>query len=399
MVVGHWCRSACAALMLVVILAPAATAENARYMDAKFPQDRQGAAAIWDGRYAFVFGSTKPGALHVHRYEPCRDALVDTGSRLPGPRANPAVVFDGTHAYVFGGWDPTSRRLLDEVLRYDPRWNEIVTLKERMPVAGELMGAAWDGEYAYLFGGHVDAPAGMTDDVVRFNPRTGEFAFMGASLPAPTTSSAGASDGTNVYVFGGGRQYATGFQQTDAILRYDTARDEARDVEGSLPGGRSKAAAVWGDGPFFVFGGSGQGTQRQIVRYDASQDRATLGAASMPDITVLPSVVWDGTRAYVFGVRDSADGAENRIVEYDPSNPGHPANVPTVAQRPCPPASSPPPPRTGTPPQREGSSLPPQVGSGTPRARDGTEGDSTAGLQVGAILAAVAAAMAMRRRR
>ncbi|MBI2078934.1 MAG: hypothetical protein HYT80_11290 [Euryarchaeota archaeon] len=398
MVRFRWAWGTLVGFAVIALLLPSATAENARYMDAKFPQGRQGAAAAWDGRYAFIFGATGTAGLPILRYEPCRDAVVDTGSRLPGPRANPAALFDGTHVYVFGGWDAIARRLVDEVLRYDPALNELVMLKERLPLAAELMGAAWDGEHMFLFGGHVDSPTGMTDQVVRFTPATGEFRVMQAALPAPTTSSAGASDGEGVYVFGGGRQYPEGFQQTNAILRYDAARDEARDVGARLPGGRSKAAAVHAGREFFVFGGSGEGTQKQIVRYDSAADRAVLSPVSMPDITVLPSVAWDGARAYVFGVRDAIDGAENRIVEYDPSNPGQPANVPSVAPRSCPPAAPPPPPRTGPAPTRPSPSGH-EAGTGIVSPVKTTDRRSTDGFAFTVVVLAAVVAVVLRRPR
>ena len=70
---------------------------------------------------------------------------------LPTSRIFTSAVWDDKYAYIFGG--QANETDLDEILRYNPSTDTLQTLPAKLPFRTEASMAIWNGSAAYIFGG------------------------------------------------------------------------------------------------------------------------------------------------------------------------------------------------------------------------------------------------------
>jgi hypothetical protein len=125
---------------------------------AKLPHAMAGSSAIWDGTNAYIFGGMyvdNSSQIHysdeIVRFNPDTNEVVTMNATLPTARALTSAVWDGRYAYVFGG--QSNGTDLDEILRYDPSTDILQVLPVKLPFNSEASMAVWNGSAAYIFGG------------------------------------------------------------------------------------------------------------------------------------------------------------------------------------------------------------------------------------------------------
>lgn len=82
----------------------------------ELPWIRWGQSAIWDGRYAFLFGGGDEygrAISQIARYDPVANVYTIMSSSLSSARANSSAVWTSGHALIFGGSN------LNQAVRYD----------------------------------------------------------------------------------------------------------------------------------------------------------------------------------------------------------------------------------------------------------------------------------------
>lgn len=177
--------------------------------------ESEGIAAVWTGSLAYVFTNTD-----VLSYDPVSDTLVHEVAywRSLQARMYFSAVWDGRYAYMFGGEDMAAHHFgpFGEILRYDPDSDQVTGMQARLPSPRGYTAAAWDGTYAYIFGGAVESgyTAGYTADVVRYDPRL-DRAVVVDSLPSPRIGMAAAQVGSSTFLLGG-----VGPAWTGEVLRW-----------------------------------------------------------------------------------------------------------------------------------------------------------------------------------
>src|ERR1044071_2761626 len=120
---------------------------------------------------------------------------------LPYNAALAAAVWTGRYAYVFGG-SGNATAGVDTILRFDPAEATVKVLQVRLPDRRYGLSAVWDGRYAYVLGGQDNNPvAGQPSvsfslDILRFDPATETLTRMHAQLPWHTFMAAAAWDGS-----------------------------------------------------------------------------------------------------------------------------------------------------------------------------------------------------------
>lgn len=203
---------------------------------------------------------------------------------------------------------------------------------ETFPFPFYYAGVVWTGTHAYILG---NADWGTTaerrmDEVWRFEPESGELVRMPGSLPYGRSYAAAAWDGSAVWLFGG----RPGTEQ-DRIVRYDPATGPEV-MPFRLPAGREGAAGAFdprpdprGDGTClagcaYVFGGWWRDGEREVdvFRDDVYRfDPQTLELSrvgSLPEPLFNLHAAFDGTGVWLFGGQTRAHGVTDLIRRFDP---------------------------------------------------------------------------------
>ena len=149
---------------------------------AKLPHAMGYTSAIWDGKNAYIFGGEYSNLSQIQyynsivRFNPDTNEVTTMNATLPTGRAFTSAVWDGRYAYVFGG--QTSEADLNDILRYDPSTDTLQVLPVKLPFNTEGSVAVWNGSVAYIFGG---------DDIFgEGNP--GNQIVMLSNIPASSSS-------------------------------------------------------------------------------------------------------------------------------------------------------------------------------------------------------------------
>jgi hypothetical protein len=132
-------------------------------LQAKLPHVRADSSAVWDGKDAYIFGGWYVDELNQARYlddivrfNPDTNETVTMNAKLPSGRAFTSAVWDGRYAYVFGGQSELANGTgidLDEIVRYDPSTDTVQVLPVKLPFGTEASMAVWTGSEIYIFGG------------------------------------------------------------------------------------------------------------------------------------------------------------------------------------------------------------------------------------------------------
>jgi N-acetylneuraminic acid mutarotase len=288
-------------------------------MPTRLPQGIQGAASVWDGTNAYIFGGTSHTAgpfNSILKYNPITGSISSMSAVLPDPVCDFPAVWTGQYAYTFGGY-VAHLHTSDKIVRYDPSTDTIAVMGARLPnYAFPLysMCAIWDGNYAYLFGGYDGYS--YYDQILRYDPVNDQITVMNARLPTGTKWMPAVWSGTYAYVFGGRTPYGA----SDQVVRYDPTHDSTTVMSAKLPIGILVSSAVWAGSCAYVFGGSDINNQVQssILRYDPTSDSITT-VDNLPSPRRFTCAVWNGNSAYIFGGEDSNGHDLDEIVEFSPT--------------------------------------------------------------------------------
>lgn len=136
---------------------------SAVILQVKLPHVRADSSAVWDGKDAYIFGGWYVDELNqaqylddIVRFNPDTNEVVTMNAKLPTRRAFTSAVWDGRYAYVFGGQSELVNGTgidLDEIVRYDPSTDTMQVLPVKLPFGTEAAMAVWTGSEAYIFGG------------------------------------------------------------------------------------------------------------------------------------------------------------------------------------------------------------------------------------------------------
>ncbi|MBI4393968.1 MAG: protein kinase [Euryarchaeota archaeon] len=325
--------------------------EAVRKSTSVLPARIAGAAAVWTGTEAILFGGlSEPFRDRIVRYMPEYGASVgDDLDDYPGV-AYQSAVWDALseRAYVFGGrnvsgatdvvltYEASSRGLTLPYNAGDETYYQVASL----PSGRYAMAAAFDDlrRDAYLFGGTDGVTA--TDEVLRFDAATDEVEKMSARLPHPLYNATAIWDGRHVYIFGG-TDGATGAARTD-ILRYDPVSDEIEVVDAVIPSGELRSGAATEEpeadariagGPLrmtsfydgrhaYLLGlGTGADSGKVVYRFDPASSTVEGLTARLSEPATDSAPVWDASRskAYILGGLSSTQERLRSIVEFEPS--------------------------------------------------------------------------------
>jgi len=277
--------------------------EDVTLLGSSLPTHRYGSSAIWDGKYAYIFGGLSPSSPNrtvdeIVQFDPLTGTVIVLNSTLPSDRFYTSAVWDGQYAYIFGGY--AGGTLLDEIVRFDPSTGDVTILNSTLPTGRGHAAAIWDGQHAYIFGGF---DGGYLRDIVRFDPSNEEVLLINSSFQWGVLWPAAIWDGQFAYTFGG---YSSG--SVDDILRFDPMSEAVTSVGSTLPTRRYGPSAAWDGEMAYVFGGNGPyGFSDEIVRFNPSTEAVDLLATPLPTGRMHASSIWDGQAFYIFGGNN--DGA------------------------------------------------------------------------------------------
>jgi len=290
-------------------------------MPTRLPQGIQGAASVWDGTNAYIFGGSSHVAgpfNHILRYNPSTGSISSMSAVLPDPVVDFPAVWTGQYVYLFGGY-VAPLHTSDKIVRYNPLTDAITVMSAKLPTYAfplYSMSAIWDGNYAYLFGGYDGYS--YYDHILKYDPVNDQITVTGARLPTGIKWTSAVWSGTYAYIFGGRTAYGV----SDEIARYDPAYDLITVMSAKLPLGIFVSSAVWAGTYAYIFGGSDIYNQELsgILRYDHASDSITT-VEDLPSPRRWTCAVWDGSSAYIFGGEDSESRDLDEIVRFSPAIP------------------------------------------------------------------------------
>ena len=297
-------------------------------LPASLPRELYRTGSVWDGRYAYLLGGMHalPGGVgysdEVVRFEPATGQVTTLSGRLPAGIGGAAAVWDGTAAYLFGGFS-TQGGYWTGIVRYDPSTGRSEVLGATLPFGLSGGYAFWDGRHAYVLGGSRYTGgdwAGEFDGVIRFTPATGDVTLLNARVAeSGATVKAAAWDGRRILIVAGPREIYYYTPVPDARVR---AFDPSTGVVSPLPGSFpvvAGAQAVWACGKLLLFGGTHE-TGDDVLSYDPASGGFSVLARSLPQPIGSSAVVWDGEAAFVLGgllnTGPATAGGTNQIVRF-----------------------------------------------------------------------------------
>lgn len=296
-------------------------------LPASLPLELYDTGSVWDGRYAYLLGGMHPlaGGVgysdEVVRFEPATGQVETLPGRLPARIGGAAAVWDGAAAYLFGGYN-ADRGSWSGIVRYEPSTGRSEILRTALPFGLRGAMAFWDGRHAYVVGGsrHTGgAYDGEFDGVIRFTPATGDVALLSARVTdSGATVKAAAWDGRRIVIVAGSREtYHYSPVPEARVVAFAPATGAVSPLPGSFPVVVG-TQAVWACGKMLLFGGTHE-TGDDVVSYDPSSGETRV-AGSLPQTIGNTAVVWDGEAAYVLGggVRTgpATGGSTSQIVRF-----------------------------------------------------------------------------------
>lgn len=273
------------------------------------PRELYRTGSVWDGRYAYLLGGMHalPGGVgysdEVVRFEPETRQVTTLSGHLPAGIGGAAAVWDGAAAYLFGGFN-THGGYWTGIVRYEPSTGRSEVLRATLPFGLSGGYAFWDGRHAYVLGGSRYTGgnwAGEFDGVIRFTPATGDVRLLSARVAeSGATVKAAAWDGRRILIVAGPREVYFYTPVPDArVLAFDPSTGAVSPLPGSFPV-VAGAQAVWACGKLLLFGGTHE-TGDDVLSYDPASGGLSTLAGSLPQAIGSTAVVWDGQAAFVLG--------------------------------------------------------------------------------------------------
>lgn len=284
------------------------------------PAGRHGHTAVWTGTHMIVWGGAFSNAFNTGGiYDPATDTWVsasnlNTGAGAPAPRSEHAAVWTGKYMFVWGGVDGGTYRNTGGL--YDPStdtWLSTPNLSNGTgaPSGRRLSEAVWTGRYVIVFGGQINAggsnkpSSGGIYDPVTDTWLTAPNLTTGTGAPAGRVYHTLIWTGSRMLVWGGIDQ---GWGKNDGG-HYDPATDTwtlSPGLSSAIPGfvtGRYLHQAVWTGGSMIVWGGTrGYSTAslRDGVVYDPGSDSWTQ-PAGLNNTTLAPAGRQENVAVYCCG--------------------------------------------------------------------------------------------------
>jgi N-acetylneuraminic acid mutarotase len=255
------------------------------------PTTRSGAAAFWDGKFAYVVaGTTCPGFTNeIVRYDPAthevrvmESTLTEeaNGETAPAKVYYPAIVWTGQKAYIFGGENNLAR--YRRIWMFDPAADTIQQMNAQITPGRGQLAAVWVGNAALLFGGCKGGnPPCETDEILRYDPAKDTITQEPTRLPVPFYGEGAAWDGTWAYIFGG---YGSNGARSENY-RYHPGTHTLQPDAG-LPFRLYRAATASTNGTALIFGGSdGSAHYKSILQFHPGGAAPPTTTAPSPDCT------------------------------------------------------------------------------------------------------------------
>lgn len=309
---------------------------------ATMPEARSGAAVVWTGSKAYIFGGTDglTNFTSILEFDPATAVVARTPDNLPIGVHQFSAVWTGSSAYTFGGArfqvaDCGGCESVAAIQEYSPDAQPTSAVVAQLPSLRHAAPAIWDGNHAFMFGGITGMAGGHLDEIIRFDPATLSVTTMSAHLSHPRDGFPAVLTPYGAYLFGGYRQ-CSGDTSCDDIEKYDPSTDTVTLLSTKLPQRLSFASAVWSGRFIYIFGGGlepGPLLADQILRFDPTDESITVLPDRLPAPWSAGDAFWDGHSAYIVG-GSTAGGPSNQILRYDPSDPppncfGTPQTSPT----------------------------------------------------------------------
>jgi fibronectin type 3 domain-containing protein len=336
-------------------------------------------SAIWQGRYAYVFGGVdENGELNqIIRFDPQANDVVELTLNLTSPRQRTSAVWaagvesggnvggQACHpecingdALLFGGvrlsspQEPQGQACHPEcvegeqILHVNFRDGVVTPSNAQFPEAVYGTSAAWDpvGQVAYIFGGkHPEAEASgqachpecATGTLIwEYDPMQQELGLVNVTFPFEVEGTSAVWNTLQgvAYIFGGKHDDVGGQachpECAMMIWEFDPLPfPTLSPLNVTLPSARWYTSAAWDGTVAYIFGGEGpNGTLGEILRFDPVEQTVTL-LGTLPTARTGTSAVWAGTDAYVFG-GDEGETRTDEIVRFTPTAPQAPTASP-----------------------------------------------------------------------
>lgn len=284
-------RAAAAAILFVLLLAPAAYAQKWLKL-APFPEAAEEVYGIASRGKLYVFGGLAPAWTPqgmVYEYDPANDTWTKK-KNMPLLSHHVALAEINGKIYVMGGFTkpekgPTAWVPINNAWEYDPAndsWKALAPLPTRRgsPVAAVV------GGKIYVIGGasmhpgsketsiHPARPHRAVDANEAYDPVTNTWETR-STMPTARNHAAIGVVGNKIYVIGGrlGAGFITRASNTDIVEEYDPATNQWGSLKAPMPTARS--ATAWGThrGRIYVAGGESRtstmsATFRKVEAYD-----------------------------------------------------------------------------------------------------------------------------------
>lgn len=191
------------------------------------PIGAYGFPAVWDGSHTYTFGGARmqvadcPGCqsiANISKYSPSGQPPSSSVAQMPSLRHASSAVWDGRYAFIFGGITGTAGGHLDEIVRFDPGTLSVSIIAPRLSHARSYSPAVLTPQGVYIFGGYRDCGGSFCDDIDRFDPATETLVPISTRLPQPLGYASAVWSGRFVYIFGGNNGISS---FSDQILRFD----------------------------------------------------------------------------------------------------------------------------------------------------------------------------------
>jgi hypothetical protein len=277
------------------------------------PSPRMFTSAVWDGgEFVYIFGGEQSWHGNyldqVLRFNVTDESISVLPVVLPSARMGTSAIWNGRYAYIFGGYSGSPRI---EIFAFDPLTNSLFQVGNLPASGGYWASAVWDGRFGYIFGGYDDCWNYCTLDlIVRFDPLTSATSIVG-HLPETRQGTSAVWAGNHAVIMGGD-QYSFGNWWTtrSSIFAYDPSTNVVEFLQ-SLPDSRSYAsAAADGTGRIALFGGAYtdpiNGLYSEIFILDAS----SLSVRNHMDISIQDTTsARNGGIGFVVNVMSGVDAS------------------------------------------------------------------------------------------
>lgn len=228
-----------------------------------------GDTAVWTGKEILIFGGTEnEGTAYqtpdVYSYSPDTNQLRLLNASIPYPNSGKAALWDGRYGYLFIQPDRSEEKF---VYRFEPetgRFEKLnVTYPEGFGNPGTcLYSAVWYKGLGYLV---------FRDKIAVFDPSSLSFRWSNATLPTEYYARSAVVTEEGIFIFGG---FLTWDDFSREIFKFVPEKGLVEKMKSELPFGVAQAPAVWNGRWVYIIGGYSNGRDvNAIIPYDYRADR------------------------------------------------------------------------------------------------------------------------------